>query len=82
VLERAAILCEQDVLRTADLAFEHQELQVSSKFSSNMTSLEVERSYIESVLKEEDGRVSSAAIRLGVPRSSLYQKIREFGISV
>ena len=82
VLERAAILCEQDVIRSADLAFERQEIHVSSNFSTNMTLLEVERSYIESVLKEEEGRVSSAATRLGVPRSSLYQKIREFGITV
>jgi DNA-binding NtrC family response regulator len=41
---------------------------------------EVERGYIEEVLLREGWRVEAAAKRLGIPRSSLYQKIKDFGI--
>ena len=37
---------------------------------------------ITRALQAEGGRVEKAAERLGVPRSSLYQKIRKYGISV
>jgi DNA-binding NtrC family response regulator len=37
---------------------------------------------ITRALQAEGGRVERAAQRLGVPRSSLYQKIRKYGISV
>ncbi len=33
-------------------------------------------------LQAEGGRVERAAQRLGVPRSSLYQKIRKYGIAI
>ncbi len=82
VLERAAILCEQDLIRASDLAFERPLAQSAGNINTSMTLVEVEKSYIEFVLKEEKGRVASAATRLGVPRSTLYQKIKEYGISV
>jgi DNA-binding NtrC family response regulator len=37
---------------------------------------------IERALQLEGGRVERAAQRLGVPRSSLYQKIRKYGIAI
>jgi DNA-binding NtrC family response regulator len=37
---------------------------------------------ITRALQVEGGRVEKAAQRLGVPRSSLYQKIRKYGIAV
>ena len=33
-------------------------------------------------LQAEGGRVERAAQRLGIPRSSLYQKIRKYGIAL
>jgi transcriptional regulator of acetoin/glycerol metabolism len=33
------------------------------------------------VLKSAEGHVERAAARLGVPRSSLYAKLKRFGIS-
>lgn len=38
---------------------------------------EVERRYIGQVLQEEDNNVAQAAARLGVPRSTLYQRLKE-----
>jgi transcriptional regulator of acetoin/glycerol metabolism len=33
------------------------------------------------VLREEKGRVERAAARLGIPRSSLYQKIKKYNLN-
>ena len=42
---------------------------------------EMEKHYIEEVLLLEGGRVEAAAKRLGIPRSSLYHKIKQYGIA-
>jgi DNA-binding NtrC family response regulator len=41
---------------------------------------EVQRQYIQRVLQHEGGRVESAARRLGIPRSSLYNKLKQYHI--
>ena len=50
-------------------------------FDSSLTLLELEKQHIERVLHEEHGRVEKAAKRLGIPRSSLYQKLKKHQIS-
>jgi DNA-binding NtrC family response regulator len=50
--------------------------------TSRMTLEEVERAWIERVLKEEGGKVEPASRRLGIPRSSLYNKIKRYNITV
>ena len=47
-----------------------------------MTLAELERRHIERVLLREHGNVAAAAKKLGLPRSSLYQRIKDFGIVV
>ena len=47
---------------------------------ADLTLEEVERQHIERVLAEEEGRVAQAALRLAVPRSTLYLKIKSYGI--
>jgi len=42
----------------------------------------VERRHIERVLRREGGNVDRAAEMLGVPRSTLYQRIKEHGLSL
>lgn len=44
----------------------------------DMTLDEVERWHVERVLASEHGKVAEAAKRLGIPRSSLYQKIKKW----
>jgi DNA-binding NtrC family response regulator len=48
----------------------------------SQTLRDVERDQIEQVLQAAGGRVEDAARILGVPRSSLYVKIRKYGITV
>jgi transcriptional regulator with PAS, ATPase and Fis domain len=78
VLERAVLLCEGRTLGARDLRFEATPGVAASEAS--LTLAELERRHIERVLAAERGRVESAARRLGIPRSSLYQKLKRLGL--
>ena len=88
VLERAALLCGRDTLEASDLRFEsasvlqprHESPAVAEAEGGHVTLDELERIHIERVLRELGGRVTEASLRLGIPRSTLYQKIKRFGI--
>jgi DNA-binding NtrC family response regulator len=43
---------------------------------------DVERDYIEQVLREEKGAIDAVAARLGISRSAVYYKARKFGIEI
>jgi len=82
VIERAVLLSDQKTITINDLQFDGH-TQVGSPFlDSRLTLLELEKQHIERVLQEERGRVEKAAKRLGIPRSSLYQKIKKHQISM
>ncbi len=81
VLERAVLLNESAVLEAQDLGFDA--LARTVPVTSGVTTLrEAERSLIEQALGEEKGNVGRAAERLGISRSSLYQRIQRHRISV
>jgi len=48
----------------------------------DMTLAEVERRYILRVLEKEGGHVARAARKLGIPRSSLYQRLKNYGVNL
>ena len=80
VIERAVLLSDQKHITLNDLHFDGH-TQVGAPFlDSRLTLVELEKQHIERVLQEEHGRVEIAAKRLGIPRSSLYQKIKKFQI--
>ncbi|MDQ3684154.1 MAG: sigma-54 dependent transcriptional regulator [Acidobacteriota bacterium] len=80
VLERAALLSESNVLTYRDLHFDAGSTSDASFGDTNLTLSELEQKYIIKVLEEERGQVEQAAKRLGIPRSSLYQKIKKLNI--
>jgi DNA-binding NtrC family response regulator len=80
VLERAILLSDQAVLLPRHLRFDSPSPPGVSASDTSLTLVEMEQRYIETVLAEERGHVDQAARRLGVPRSSLYQKIKKYGI--
>jgi DNA-binding NtrC family response regulator len=82
VLERAVLLGDRPVLEAGDLGLSPAPSPVPSEGNGHLTLLEVERRHIEAVLRDERGHVERAASRLGVPRSSLYEKIRRHRIVV
>jgi transcriptional regulator of acetoin/glycerol metabolism len=73
---------DSNALTAKDLRFDANEPPPRATMPTSLTLEEVERQHIEAVLGEEGGRVESAARRLGVPRSSLYQKLKRFGIAL
>jgi DNA-binding NtrC family response regulator len=83
VLERAAVLASRNVLEPEDLLFDtpSDALPRPEADVASCTLDEVERRHIERVLRTAEGRVSLAAERLGVPRSTLYEKLKQHGIA-
>lgn len=84
VLERAVILRDNSVIKRTGLEFEVPARQdfASSFMDSNLTLEEMEKRYILHTLASEGGHVTQAAIRLGMPRSSLYAKIQQHGLNI
>jgi DNA-binding NtrC family response regulator len=78
VIERAVLLSEDRNISIKDLHFDGNSASRSTYLDSNLTLSELERQHIERVLREEQGRVEKAARRLGIPRSSLYQKLKKY----
>jgi transcriptional regulator with PAS, ATPase and Fis domain len=87
VLERALLLGGRDVLEPADLRFEGPGATSTappegSAAEMHLTLEELEKVHIERVLREMGGRVAEASQRLGIPRSTLYQKLKRFEIAL
>lgn len=82
VIERAILLSDRRVLTARDLRFEADIEGGVTPPRTDLTLEEMERRYIEQVLREEGGHVESASRRLGIPRSSLYQKLKKWEIAV
>ena len=79
VLERAALLTSASVLEPGDLGFDFD--QAAPDPLAGLTLRDAERRLIEQALAQERGHVERAAARLGISRSSLYQRLQKYGIS-
>jgi formate hydrogenlyase transcriptional activator len=75
-IERSVILSQGTHLR-APLA----ELRAGEETAAGSTLEEVERDYILRVFRETGGVVSTAATRLGMPRTTLNAMMKKLGIS-
>jgi DNA-binding NtrC family response regulator len=82
VLERVALTCETRVIEAQDLNLTQRNPTTMSHSDSEpaLTLAELERLHIARVLHEESGKVAQAAVRLGIPRSTLYQKLKIYAI--
>jgi formate hydrogenlyase transcriptional activator len=85
VIERAVILCDRETL-SIDESCMHREtlepLQTSTCLGEAL--MNTEKEMIEAALEETGGRVggpSGAAVKLGIPRSTLETKIRSLQIN-
>lgn len=77
VLERALLLTVGGEILAGDLRFETTD---DGKPAGPTTLAEIERAEIERTLAAVGYRVREAARRLGIPRSTLYQRLKRFGI--
>lgn len=80
VIERAVLLGEQREISRRDLRFDSLQPPQTNDVSS-LTLHELERRHIERALADAHGKVEQAARRLGIPRSTLYQKLKEYGLA-
>lgn len=84
VLERVALTCERRIIEEHDLGLAQPAGKPATyvrRTGTAVTLAELERQHIARILQEESGKVAQAAVRLGIPRSTLYQKIKNYGIS-
>jgi DNA-binding NtrC family response regulator len=79
VIERAVLLTNSENIHPKDLhlAFKNE---IAVDEGSQITFREVQRLHIQKALDAENGNVSRAAARLDLTRSTLYNKMKTFGI--
>ena len=80
VIERAVLLASGETVRSKDLHLEFEEGTPAHGSDSQLTLKEIQRLHIERALTAEHGNVVRAAVRLGMTRSTLYNKIKTLGI--
>lgn len=80
VVERSVLLSAEKSLRSRDLRFDVTVLPQDSQGRQSL--VEQERNHIEQVLRSQQGQVMRAAKILGLSRSALYRKIKEYGIQI
>jgi DNA-binding NtrC family response regulator len=78
VLERALLFCKSDVLDRGALRFDRS-LEPDTD-AEPQTLDDAERRHIVNVLKQTGGKVEDAAKVLALSRSSLYAKLKKYGI--
>ena len=76
VLERAAILSDEDVIEPRHLSLQPKTPSLASPDDLNA----IECQTIENVLRQTDGNKSKAARRLGLTRTQLYVRLRRYGL--
>jgi DNA-binding NtrC family response regulator len=85
VLERAVVLARHDVLTSEDFPILQKDGRddvdgaVATVASDRPTLDELKRRYVLSVLEEQGGNVSRAAVVLGIDRRSLHRMLVRFG---
>lgn len=81
VLHRSVLMAGGDPIDEQHVYIEQSRSAVAPQACSAKL-VDVEKAYIEAVLRQCDGKVEQAARGLGIPLSSLYQKLIRFGIHV
>lgn len=76
VLERALLFTDRTLLEPGDLAFEPDPEHRSASYKSDWTLEELERFHITTAFSSENQNVERTARRLGIAKSTLYQKLK------
>lgn len=86
VIERASILCQGDWLEPEHLPLELQtesestHVEAESEYSADFSLNEMEKRHILHVLKQNKNNKSRTARILGISRSTLREKLRQYGL--
>jgi len=81
VIERAALFWEGNAITRDSLRFDPIG-SVPTEPGKGLTLAELERQYILKVLDKENGHIEAAAQRLGIPRSTLYHKVKQYRLDL
>ena len=81
VLERALLFSDRAVLEAGALAFEPHPENHSSSYKPDWTLEELERFHISAVFSGENQNVENTAKRLGIAKSTLYQKLKSLHLT-
>ncbi len=81
-VERAMVTCKNKVLTDEDFGFLDLNGSKAKIWSvpDDLTLDDVEKLVIEATIKRSDGNIKDAASILGIDRSTLYEKIKKYGI--
>ncbi|HKO78105.1 MAG TPA: helix-turn-helix domain-containing protein, partial [Flavobacterium sp.] len=78
-IERAVILCENNLITFSDLDLEqitaYEEIQEDIQLSA------VEKAAIEKILAKNNNNISKTAEELGLSRASLYRRLEKYNIT-
>ncbi len=83
-VERALVTCKTRVLTAEDFAFllrPATPIAEAQAWPAGLTLQELERQYIAQTLQRTQGNVKAAAEALGIDRSTLYEKLKRYGIT-
>lgn len=80
VIERAVVITKHRVIQIEDLPPHIQSFQESKGIQPRKLK-EVEKEHIQHTLEENKWNISKASKVLGIDRSTLYKKIRQYGLS-
>jgi DNA-binding NtrC family response regulator len=75
-VERALVVCRGPEIRAADFSFQFE----AEPMPAGRTLDDVERTHIERILRETEGNLSRAARILDIDRTTLYNKLRRYGL--
>ena len=78
VLERAVLLTERNCLTVHHLQLQNSSVMPQPSRNGMWTLKQVERAHINLVLEDEGGCIERTARRLGIARSSLYNKLKRY----
>jgi DNA-binding NtrC family response regulator len=81
VLERALLFTDHNVLEPGDFSFEPQSQSRSNAYKADWTLDELERFHIAAAFAAEKQNVEKTAVRLGIAKSTLYQKLKALNLT-
>jgi DNA-binding NtrC family response regulator len=78
--ERAVILCETHKLKSIDFLPDMRSSMEESKTPVSYNIQEVEKAAMDKAIRKHNGNLSQAAQELGMGRSTLYRKMKKYGL--